>query len=215
MRTNSNNTRFLKFDTGNLSTIAKVEMLIKKTNFFIISFLLFLYLPGKVVHAQQLKGAEKYDTTLAFQHSPKKASFYSAVVPGMGQIYNGKWYKVPFIYAGAGTIGYFIYFNNKEYVRFKTAYLKKVSNDPNDKVEASLAHLDQGRLKYVMDYWRRNRDLLVLGMAALYLANILDATVDAYLFDYDVSQDLSLQLKPSVFESTNTINFGLTCSLRF
>lgn len=210
---------------GLISNTIEIPILFYKRNllyFNTLLFVLFFTSIGSICKAQEIKGAEVYDTTLKYVHSPKKASFYSAVVPGLGQIYNGKWYKAPVIYAGAAVIGYYIYFNNDYYVKYKTAYLKKSANDPMDPitdkdpdVERALRRANPDQLKNRMDYWRRNRDLLVLGMAALYLANILDATVDAYLFDYDVSQDLSMKIKPTLMNSPESINFGLSCSLRF
>lgn len=164
------------------------------------------------------KSLPKYDTSLLKSHSPRKASFYSAVLPGLGQIYNKKYWKAPIIYAGAGTLVYFIIFNNTQRVRYKTAYLKRLANDPSDPDEFwknGVQKYDAGQFKDAQDYFRRNRDLCILSLAAVYIANIVDATVDAYLFDYDVSQNLSLNIKPTLINSPESFNFGLSCSLRF
>jgi hypothetical protein len=189
----------------------------KNCKILILSALIILFYSFNFsCKAQEIRGAEKYDTSLIYVHSPKKASFYSAVVPGLGQIYNGKWWKVPIIYAGAATIGYYISFNNKKYVEYKTNYLIKVNNDTNEPfTDSKFVNASEENIKNYMNYWRRNRDLLVLGMAALYLANIVDATVDAYLFDYDISQDLSMKIQPTLMNSPESINFGVSCSFRF
>ncbi|MCX7985394.1 MAG: DUF5683 domain-containing protein [Bacteroidales bacterium] len=147
--------------------------------------------------------------------SPRKASFYSAVLPGLGQIYNEKAWKVPILYAGAAVLGYYYNFNNNKYREYKDNYLRKIANDPNNPVDPKFRYASSERILYYMNYWRRNRDLLVLGMVGLYLANIVDATVDAYLYDYNISPDLSIRFAPMIepFE-TNGVT-GMKISLRF
>jgi hypothetical protein len=147
--------------------------------------------------------------------SPRKASFYSAVLPGLGQIYNGKAWKAPIIYAGAAVIGYYYTYNNDRYHEYKDNYLRKLANDPNNPVDSKFKYASDTRILYYMNYWRRNRDLLVLGMAALYLANIVDATVDAYLYDYSISPDLSLKISPSIQPCQQAWNAGIKLSFRF
>jgi len=174
-------------------------------------------------YAQKLTGVTPYDTSKALIHSPRKASFYSAVLPGLGQVYNKKYWKVPIIYAGIYALIYSINFNNKYYSKFKKAYIYRIDNDPNTNAEfdyfgqntSIISSNDNYRLLDFMDYYKRYRDLSILGLAGLYVLNIIDATVDAYLFDYDVSQDLSIKIKPTLINSPNSVNVGLSCSLRF
>ncbi len=158
------------------------------------------------------------DTTIYFgqeKKSPRKASFYSAVLPGLGQIYNGKAWKVPIIYAGAVVIGYYYNFNNEKYKEYKDNYLRKIANDPNNPVDPKFKYASPDRILYYMNYWRRNRDLLVLSMVGLYLVNIVDATVDAYLHDYNISPDLSMKISP-YFEPINLqLNTGIKIAFRF
>lgn len=169
------------------------------------------------VQAQNIEGISKYDTSLMRIHSPAKASFYSAVFPGLGQAYNKKYWKLPLLYAGAGTLVYFINFHNTHYLKYKKAYILRVADDPNNRDEfynrKDLYTPDN--IRYLMDTYRRWRDLCVFGLAGVYLANIIDATVDAYLFDYDVSQDLSLHIEPALFQTPSSTSLGLSFKFRF
>ncbi len=159
-------------------------------------------------------------SSMLFKHSPIKASFYSALLPGLGQIYNKKYWKLPLIYAGTGVLIYLIKFNQNYYSQYKTAYIKSYINDPNNPPDPNIVvvkgyHLTDQNLSDEITYYRRNRDYSVLGLAALYIANIIDATVDAYLFDYSVNQDLSLHLDPTFNPFLGSNNLGISCTLRF
>jgi hypothetical protein len=184
--------------------------------------ILYIFISGTEFRcsAQEIKGVEKYDTSLMIVHSPKMASFYSAVIPGLGQIYNRKYWKVPILYAGIGTLIYFISDNHSYYQKFKKCYIAHTDGDPETNADfnyygTNTKDAPNEKLKSAMDYYRRYRDMSVLGLAGLYLANIIDATVDAYFFDYDVSQDLTLHIKPTVINSAFSYNFGISCSFRF
>jgi len=171
-------------------------------------------------HSQRLSGQIKgdidtFDTTKIVLHSPRKASFYSAVLPGLGQVYNKKWYKVPFIYAGGAVIIYYLKFNHDKYLEYRSNYIRKVANDPNDPVDYKFRYASKTTIKNNMDYWRRNRDWLIVGLSALYIANILDATVDAYLFEYDISPDLSMKMEPVLLNIGNSPTFGVSLNMRF
>ncbi len=139
---------------------------------------------------------EQADTSsvVVKKHSAKKATLFSTFVPGLGQIYNGKWWKAPVIYAGAATFVYFIDFNNKNYQDFKLAYKYRIDNDSTT-VDPYLWASKETLLKE-KDRWRRYRDLNIIGLTALYMLNIIDANVDAHFFDYDISNDLSLNVQP-------------------
>jgi hypothetical protein len=159
-------------------------------------------------------------------HSPRKATIYSAILPGLGQAYNKKYWKIPVIYIGFGAIGYFIDWNNDNYRFNKTAYQHLTDNNPDtndfEKIEAlqyydltNPTHFENFRdgLQKRQDFYRRNRDLLIIGMAAFYGLNIIDASVDAHLFDFDISDDLTMQWQPSVLNVNR--NFIYCVNLRF
>lgn len=129
-------------------------------------------------------------------HSPKKAALFSAILPGLGQAYNKKYWKIPIIYAGVGTLVYFVNLNHKEYKKFREAYIYVSTGDSsytdNDYVNKySKEALLQGR-----NYYRGNLELTYILSGVLYILNIIDATVDAHLFEYDISGNLSMKLEP-------------------
>ena len=137
--------------------------------------------------------------TLADEHSPRKAALLSASFPGIGQIYNNKIWKVPIIYVGAGVIYYAYDFNASHYEEYKTAFTKFVNND----IQEYNGITTKEGLKRAKDYYRRYRDMNILIMAGWYLVQIIDATVDAYMFNFDVGEDISLRLRPSPVHSKN------------
>ena len=149
------------------------------------------------------------------KHSPHKASIYSAVLPGMGQIYNKKYWKVPILYGGIGGFAYAIHFNSKYYNRYRSAYRDFLIRDPGntsyewvirrstltlDDVHGPYADWFQRALDNKRRYYKRYRDLSYIGMSALYILNIIDATIDAHFFDFDISDDLSFRLEPTVLQ---------------
>jgi hypothetical protein len=151
-------------------------------------------------------------------HSIKRAALYSAALPGLGQIYNRKAWKVPIIYAGFGVLGYFIYSNNDEYQLYKEAYVYVANSETYPIDNPYVDKYDQDQLQRAMDYYRRNRDLSIIITSLWYVLNILEAYVDAHFFDYDVSEDLSLQFSPAInpiFARSTAINPGLKITLNF
>jgi len=117
----------------------------------------------------------------------------------MGQAYNRKYWKVPVIYTGFATLGYFISMNTSEYRKFREAYNYVSSGDstgaPNEYVSKyTSAGLLQGR-----EYYRRNMELSYILTGVLYILNVVDAAVDAHLWDFDVGEDLSLQVRPTLY----------------
>ncbi len=188
---------------------------ITKTGISILTLLAWTAIYSQAIKGQAIDSDSTIIIKIQEKHSPQKASFYSAVLPGLGQIYNKKYWKVPIIYAGASVIGYYYIFNNNKYNEYKSNYLRKLANDPNNPPDEKFKYASPERIKYYMEYWRRNRDYLAIGMVALYVANIIDATVDAYLFDYDISQDLSMKIKPALYPQQSSLTLGLSCTFRF
>ncbi len=140
-------------------------------------------------------------------HSPKVAAYLSMALPGLGQVYNKKYWKVPIIYAGFGTLTYFIIDNNKNYVKFRDAYIARIDTDPtNDDV---LPEYTTENLRVIKNYYWNNRDLNIILCVVLYALNIVDAVVDAHFYTYDISDDLSFNISPIVEPS---MGFGRTSS---
>ncbi len=141
-------------------------------------------------------------------HSPHKASFYAAILPGLGQIYNKKYWKVPLIYGGIAGVAYGIHFNSKYYKDYRRAYRDFIVRDPNNtsylqfvppgiSIEENSAWF-QNALKNKKNYYKRYRELSYIGLGLIYVAQIIDATVDAHFFNFDISDDLSLNIQPAL-----------------
>lgn len=148
-------------------------------------------------------------------HNPKLATIMSAVVPGAGQIYNKKYWKTPIIWAGLGTCGYFIRSNHILYKDYKNALLQR--NDTSIKVPDKYFEIySTDQLLALQDQYRQNRDLFIIVTTLVYALNIVDALVDAHLFSFDVSDDLSLHWQPYYQYSVNTRNTaGISVQLNF
>ena len=142
---------------------------------------------------------------------PKKATLLSAMLPGAGQIYNGKSWKVPILYAGILTDVYFIQFNHKRYERFRDALFALDKGEPNP-----FPSLNRAALVRNVDYWRQNRDLTFLLMLGIYALNLVDANVDAHLSGFDISEDLTLKIAPQIgtLSASSTTGFSLTLQFK-
>jgi hypothetical protein len=152
-------------------------------------------------------------------HSPRKAVIFSTLLPGLGQIYNKKYWKVPVIYATFGVLGYFIAYNNKYYKYFKGAYAYILING-EAKFQAAypdLSYLPQQSLETGMNTYRRWRDLNALGFIAFYAIQVIDANVDAHFFNYDISQNISMNVRPGIVINDNLMGYaiGLKINLHF
>lgn len=143
--------------------------------------------------------------------TPAKAAFYSAVLPGLGQAYNKKYWKIPLVYGAIGTSLYFYIDNNKKYNQYRDAYKRRLEGYTDDK----FSYLDKTRLIAGQKFYQRNRDLSALMTLAFYALNILDANVDAALIQFNVNENLSV--KPVIYPNDVTLktNLGLTLNYNF
>jgi hypothetical protein len=143
--------------------------------------------------------------------NPKKATIMSALLPGSGQVYNGKSWKVPLIYGGFATNIYFIEFNDRRYKALRNALFQFDAGEPND-----FPNLNRDGLVRQVNYWRRNRDLNYFLFIGIYALNIIDAQVDAHLSSFDVSENLTFRFEPSYENLTAGGNiFGLSLKINF
>lgn len=163
------------------------------------------------------------------KHSPHKASFYAAILPGLGQAYNKKYWKIPLLYAGIGGVAYGIHFNSKYYNIYKAAYRDFVIRDPNNKSYLDLDLPDgyteeflyenaawfEETLQSKKQYYRRYRDLSYIGMISLYVIQIVDAAVDAHFYNFDISDDLSMQVQPSMMAPAPGEYAGMGLQFKF
>lgn len=144
----------------------------------------------------QAVSQEKTTDTLSLKHSPKKATYWS-LIPGAGQIYNKKYWKLPIVYTGFGVIGYFAVTNRNEYLKYHDAYI--CSATLGDECTNELAQkYNTEDLKTIRDYYRRNTELSFIAGAAWYILQMLDAVVDAHLYYWNVNDDISLKVEPVI-----------------
>ena len=155
--------------------------------------------------------------------SPQRATLYSALLPGLGQAYNGDYWKIPIVYGGLGFCVYWADQCDSQYKRYRTAYNKKYAFDNGTSTD-----LDEfgGRyslttLKNAREMARRNRDLTILVTGLVYILNIIDANVFAHLSYFDINSDLSLHYEPTLLNETtfasgkNSPAVGLKLQLKF
>lgn len=143
--------------------------------------------------------------------APARAAFYSAIVPGLGQAYNKKYWKIPIVYGAIGTGVYFYTTNNQEYQRYRNAYKQRLKGlDDEFKGQYSDATLINAQRGF-----QRNRDLSLIVTIGLYVLNIVEANVDAHLKQFNVNDDLSF--RPEVFpgDINQVQNVGLTMTYSF
>lgn len=172
---------------------------------------------GQEVYPPQAETEQTPQTTKHISN-PVRASVLSATLPGLGQVYNRKYWKVPIIYAGFGTLAYFLNMNSTEYQRWRQAYVARVDGNPNtvDDFPFHSTHV----LNRAMNYYRRNLEITYIVGAALYILNILDASVDAHLMDFDVGEDLAFRIQPHIvkdygIETKNAAMAGMRITVTF
>lgn len=146
-------------------------------------------------------------------HLPKKAVIMSALVPGLGQIYNKKYWKVPIIYGAGGAFAYYLTYYQGKYSKFRTAY---ASAEEGQEYDIDGRFYSYKELENGQNVYRRYRDLNVLGISAIYFLNIVDSMIDAHFFYYDVSDNLTMHIQPAVFNNPgSTSSVGLQINLLF
>jgi hypothetical protein len=154
-----------------------------------------------------------------FVAEPMRATMLGVAFPGLGQIYNRKYWKIPLVYGGFGALIYSVRFNSLNYGNYMKYYLDFTDTNPNTKsyqdvitadpktydpvlfpatYNPTIASSYKDRLLRMVDYYKRYRDLSYIGIAGWYLLSILDANVDASLFNYDVSNNLEIAVVPSL-----------------
>jgi hypothetical protein len=144
-------------------------------------------------------------------HSPMKATIYSTILPGAGQLYNKKGWKVPIVYAGLGTCIGFVIYNNNKYQYYLDAYKAEVDGDAST---INDTEYNESGLFELQDTYHSWRDLSYIFLAGVYLLQIIDANVDAHLWHFDVGEDLSMTLRPSIIH-TGQFYSSLSLSIQF
>ena len=166
--------------------------------------------------------------TKVFKPNPTKAVIYAAIFPGLGQVYNRKYWKLPIVYGGFLGFSYAIAWNGRYYTDYSNGYKDIMDDDPaTDSWKNFLPYgidpenVDKAWLTNVMkrrkDFYRRYRDLSIIGTVAMYALSIVDAYVDAQLFDFNISSDLSMRVEPTIIRKTDYLanSVGFQCSISF
>lgn len=178
-----------------------------------------------------IKPKEKRDWS-TWRPSAKRAMWLAIVIPGAGQIYNRKFWKLPIVYGGFLGCLYAIRWNNQMYHDYSQAYMDIMDNDPNTQSYNQFLHLGntitsenselyQNLFRRRKDFYRRYRDLSIFILIGVYALSVIDAYVDASLSEFDISKDLSLRVQPAIINngmSTNPLkssSIGLQCFVTF
>lgn len=186
--------------------------------FYIISFLFFFNLSGaqndSIISTIDSNAITKKENK-AIYSSARKASILSAILPGLGQAYNKKYWKIPIVYAGIGGFGYMFFSNNKQYNLYRANV--KAYNDDDPTTVPGLPQYSSDQSQTLKLQYRKYRDFAVIGFSLVYLINIIDANVDAHLKTFDVSDDLSIYIDPwqSSYKTNSGIKTAAGLSLKF
>ncbi|MBF6642449.1 hypothetical protein IVB69_13240 [Flavobacterium sp. J49] len=184
------------------------------TRLFYIVVLCFLIGNHNLYSQQTVEGLVIKDSTKLKEIdplTPSKAAFYSAILPGLGQAYNKRYWKIPIVYGAIGTSMYFYLDNNKKYHSYRDAYKRRLAGFSGDEYD----YLDDSRLVQAQRFYQRNRDLSLLVTLGFYILNIVDANVDAHLIQFNVNDKLSVA--PDIYQNDFTArpNLGLTLNFKF
>lgn len=188
--------------------------------------------PKSVVMTDTVAGKKKKRDWATWAPDPKRAMWLAIVVPGAGQIYNRKYWKLPIVYGGFLGCAYAWRWNNQMYRDYSQAYMDIMDDDPNTQSYNQFLHLGmeitddnkeryQNLFKRRKDYYRKYRDLSIFCLIGVYALSVIDAYVDASLSQFDISKDLSLKIEPSIINNHSSLNpvkassLGLQCSLNF
>jgi len=181
---------------------------------FIALFIFFfgnttLFAQAKNDSIPKTKGAKQSDEIDPL--TPAKAAFYSAILPGLGQAYNKKYWKIPIVYGAIGTSVYFYIDNNKKYHDYRDAYKRRLQGYTDDE----FSYLTNDGLIAGQKLYQRNRDISGLLAVGFYILNIVDANVDAALIQFNVNDKLTV--KPEIYPSDVTLksHVGLTFNYNF
>ena len=193
-----------------------------KTNFFLFFFLFII----SVVSAQEDSLAVTSENTkqeeIKEKHyepynalAPSKAAFYSAILPGLGQAYNGSYWKIPIAYGGIGTGVYFYLKNDKDYERYRDAYKNRLAGRPDEFTINGVQRISTDGLIRAQELFQKNKEISILVTVGVYILNIVDANVEAHLRQFNVDEDLSVKPDLDYDAFSGKTNYGLTLNYRF
>ncbi len=156
------------------------------------------------------------DTVSTAYHSPKKAVVLSAIIPGAGQVYNKKYWKLPVIYALGGYFIYNVSINNSKFLSFRDGF-RLLSDSSKGITSLYINNQEYSALqcKSNRDLFKRQRDLNIFATVLVYALNLIDANVDGHFYKFEMNNDISLMMKPSIFQfnQNNYIGLIINCHL--
>ncbi len=184
-------------------------------SFLLLSVSLFSQKPDSTIFLSKEDSIQRAKALRKKIYSgPRRASIMSAALPGLGQIYNKKYWKVPVIYAGLGGFGYLFLTNQKEFKTYQKNLRAEADDDPSTVNE--MYWLDAAQLQTQKIRFRKYRDYCAVGFVVMYILNVVDANVDAHLKTFDVSDDLSLTIDPwqEMYRDTRGFRTSIGLSLK-
>ena len=149
------------------------------------------------------------------KHSPLSATAYSLALPGAGQVYNKKYWKIPIVYGGLGWMGYRIYSTTQYHRAYRDAYLARIDDDP-DTEDARFVFYSDSNLNNLRLDSKKQQELAIIGFGAVYVLVAVDAFVDAHLWSFDIDDDLSMGISPTLLPPSpqQPSSLGVSLQLR-
>jgi hypothetical protein len=183
-----------------------VNILFNKLHLTLYCLLLFLNLGYSQIDSIPVNNkTSKQKIDFKSSHSPRKAILYGIFIPGGGQIYNRKYWKLPIVYGGIAGLTYLSIKNGSEYQCYRKSYLSEVDADPTT-VNTCDPALNTSQLKLLRDNYRRSYEYSILGLVGFYALTVVDAFVDAHLLNFDIGDDLTLSVRPNFkFNNANLL----------
>ncbi|MFN9710952.1 MAG: DUF5683 domain-containing protein [Bacteroidota bacterium] len=164
---------------------------------------------------QKSEQKKKADTPIIKIHSPSKAALMSGILPGLGQAYNKKYWKIPVVYVALGTCAGFFIYNRKEYIDARNAYRNKLDNDPSndEQMAEKFRPVDPESIRRYRNGVRQYVDYSVLAFILCWGLNVVDAAVDAHLHSFELTENLTLHMNPYVNPQLGNAGMQLTLAL--
>lgn len=192
--------------------------MLKKQGYLFFIAIIFTAFSGYAQDDLKIKATDSIvEITRQFDPlSPARAAFYSAVVPGMGQAYNRKYWKIPIVYAALGTGVYFVIWNNENYVTYQDAYKNRINGKPDDYDGLNgNPFLSEETLQSAQKSYKQDRDLSILVTIGMYVLQIVEASVNAHLLQHNVDDNLSFRPKMIKNSINNKSVVGASINYKF
>ena len=187
-------------------------------------FLFFFLLAFTVSNAQEDTLSVKTEEVVEEQEkdyepynalAPSKAAFYSAILPGLGQAYNGSYWKIPIAYGGLATGIYFYLENDKQYDRYRDAYKDRLAGRIDEFTVNGQQRISNDGLRRAQEFYQKNKEISLLVTVGVYILNIVDANVEAHLRQFNVDEDLTVRPNMDFDSLSGKTNYGLTLNFNF